>query len=215
MSQLVVCRDSQGVILAADSKAVIKGLGGEVTHLEVDRLLELSRHAAIAAGGAADGADMVGSLKEFVQQEGLVDVQEIYQAALPFLATEYEKFMRKQCDSHLLDPVHHVYFILGGYTEQSPQHPHRLYLLWAKRKLPRLDGDEIPFAYTAPRLMGVEYRLNKLCQENRPLEEILPEVRRGMAEQAGKNEEVGPPFKLMFITGEGVRDVSSSRDEPH
>jgi hypothetical protein len=63
--------------------------------------------------------------------------------------------------------------------------------------------------------MGVEYRLNKLCQENRPLEEILPEVRRGMAEQAGKNEEVGPPFKLMFITGEGVRDVSSSRDEPH
>lgn len=207
MSQLMVCQNSQGIILATDSKAVALGLGGEIKHQEVNRMLQLSDHTAIVTGGAAEGTDMLAGLKDFLAGEGIDDVQDVFEAALPFLASEYEGFMRKHCNVHPLDPIHHVYFVLGGCTKRDPQRPFRLYLMWTKRKLPKLDGDEISVAYTAPRLMGLEYTLNRLCQENEPLEEILPVVKKGMEERAKKDEEVGPPFKFAFVTVEGFRVV--------
>ena len=70
-----------------------------------------------------------------------------------------------------------------------------------------LDGDEISVAYTAPRLMGLEYKLNKLCLENRPLKEIFSQVRAAMNERAKKDDEVGPPFKFAFITRAGFEEV--------
>ena len=39
---------------------------------------------------------MCQSLREFIQQEGLHTIEEGYGAALPFLATEYERFMRNR-----------------------------------------------------------------------------------------------------------------------
>jgi len=207
MSQLIVCQNAHGIILATDSKAVAMGLGGEVGHMEVNRMLQLSEHTAIVTGGAEEGAEMLRGLKDFLLGEGLDDVQEVYEATLPFLASEYEQFMQRQCDLHPLDPIHQVYFVLGGCTNQTSLHDFRLYLLWTKRKLPMLDGDEISVAYTAPRLMGLEYKLNKLCLENRPLEEILSQVRAGMNERAKKDDEVGPPFKFAFISRAGFEEV--------
>ena len=206
MSQLVVCQNSHGIILVTDSKAVAVGPGGAITHLKVDRMLQLSDHTAILTGGAAEGTDMIGSLKNFLEEEGLDDVQDVYQAALPFLATEFERFMRKQCEVIPLDPIHHLYFILGGLTGRDPNRPFRLYLLWTKRKLPRLDGDEISVAYTAPRLMGLEYTLNRLCQADAPLEGILSRVKEAMEERAERDDEVGPPFRFAFITRAGFAD---------
>jgi hypothetical protein len=146
-------------------------------------------------------------LRKFITEEGLNEIQEVYSAALPFLASEFEKFMRKECEIIPIDPIHHVYFILAGYTTKDPNRPFRLYLLWTKKKLPQLDGDEISFSYTAPRIMGLEYRLNRLCQENKPLDQILPEIKKGMEKMAKTQEEVGPPFSYAFITQEGFRVV--------
>ena len=207
MSQLIVCQNSGGIILATDSKAVALGLGGKIKHQEVDRMLQLSHHTAMVTGGAAEGVDMLAGLKDFLEGEGIDDVQDVFEAALPFLASEYEGFMRKHCDVNPLDPIHHVYFVLGGRTERDSQRPFRLYLMWTKRKLPKLDGDEIAVAYTAPRLMGLEYTLNRLCQENKPLEEILPVVKKGMEERAKKDEEVAPPYKFAFVTADGFTRV--------
>jgi hypothetical protein len=207
MSQLIVCQNSHGIIFASDSTALSIDLSGKATHMTVDRMLQLSAHTAILTGGAAEGLDMITELKNFVQEEGLDDVQDVYEAALPFLATRFETFMRKLCEVIPLDPIHHLYFILGGYTARDPERPFRLYLLWTKKKLPQLDGDEIPRVYSAPRLMGLEYKLNRLCQENTPLEHVLPEVKKAMEGRAGEDEEVGPPFGFAFITEEGFREV--------
>jgi len=207
MSQLIVCQNSQGIIIAADSKAVAMDISGKVVHLTVNRMLQIGPHAAILTGGAAEGMDMIKDLKSFVEEDNTEDVQEAYEAALPFLATQFEAFMRKMCEVTPLDPIHQVYFILGGYTDKDPDRPFRLYLLWTKRKLPQLDGDEISLAYSAPRLMGLEYKLSKLCQKNTPLEEILPEIRRGMEDRARKDDEVGPPFRYAVITRDGFREV--------
>jgi len=203
MSQLIACQNTHGIVLAADGKAVDFDLSGKIIELTVDRLVHLCQHAAILTGGAADGAEMCHALRNFLKEEKLDDIQDVYGASLPFLSTEFERFMRKRCEILPVDPIHHVYFVLGGYTAKDPQRPFRLYLLWTKKKLPQLDADEISFAYTAPRIMGLEYRLNQLCKEDAPLDQILSEVKKGMEKVAKTQEEIGPPFSYAFITKEG------------
>ena len=207
MSQLIVCQNVNGIVLAADGKAVDFDPGGKMIQLKVDRLVQISQHTAILTGGAADGVEMCHSLRNFLKEERLDDIQEVYGASLPFLSTEFERFMRKRFEILPVDPIHHVYFVLAGYADKDPQHPFHLHLLWTKKKLPQLDGDEISVAYTAPRIMGLEYKLNQLCRENAPLDHILPEIKKGMEKLEKTQEEIGPPFSYAFITKSGFLKV--------
>jgi 20S proteasome alpha/beta subunit len=207
MSQLIACQNAHGIVLATDGKAVDFDPHGKMIDLKVDRLAQMTQHTAILTGGAADGVEMCHALRNFLKEERLNDIQEVYGASLPFLSTEFERFMRKRCEVLPVDPIHHVYFILAGYTDKAPERPFRLHLLWTKKKLPQLDGDEISFAYTAPRIIGLEYKLNQLCKENAPLDRILPEIKKSMEKLSKTQEEIGPPFSYAFITKEGFRRV--------
>lgn len=208
MSQLIVCQNSHGVLMAADSQAPGVEPGGEVRQTTVKRVVELSSHAVILAGGAADGVEMSRALKQFVSEEAISDVQDIFDAARPFLATEFERVMRRKCEVLPVDPVHQVHFILGGYTARDARRPYRLYLFWTKHKLQRLAGDELGVAYAVPRLVGLEYRLERSCHGDVPLEDVLPEVRASMEEQGAENREIGPPFSYTLVTAEGVRHLT-------
>lgn len=107
MSQVICCRNSNGIVLAGDSKNAFFDANGELNYLEVERLVQIGEHTAILAGGAAEGTEICHALKRFVRDEGLDDVQDVYAAGLPFLASEYEKFMRRECETIPIDPVHH------------------------------------------------------------------------------------------------------------
>jgi hypothetical protein len=205
MSQLVVCRNKNGIVLAADSKALEFIPPEKIVEVEITRLLQLDKQAAILTGGAVEGYQMCKKLKSFIEDENLSDVDEIYNAALPFLGSEYEMFMRKECEVVPLDPLHHVHFILAGRSARDPENPYRLYLLWTKKKLPQLDGDDIGLAYTVPRRIGLEYKLNQLCKDDFPLEEILATIRETMEQLGQKEEEVGPPYTYAFISEEGFK----------
>ena len=207
MSQLVVCQSDDGMVLAADGRAVDFDPDGKLLHLKVDRLVQLNQWTAILTGGAAEGVQMSLALKSFLKEESLTDIQEVYEAALPFLGTEFERFMRKRCEVLPVDPVHHVHFILAGYTDRDPQRPFRSYLLWTKKKLPQLDGDEISFAYAVPRIMGLEYTLNRLIREKAPLDRLLSETRSHVEHLAKIQDEVGPPFSYAFITERGFQKI--------
>jgi 20S proteasome alpha/beta subunit len=205
MSQLIACKNRQGIILAADSRAVAVDGTGKIVNLQIERLHPLTSHSAILTGGAAAGENMCRALKDFVANENLNDIDEVYGAALPFLASEYERFMRRSCEFQPLDPIHQVNFILAGYTGKDLEHPFRMYLLWTKKMIPRLDGDELGEAFSVPRLMRLEYRLNQLCQADEDLEEVLPQVRQAMEKQALSQDEVAEPFAYAVITKEGFR----------
>ena len=205
MSQLVACRNAHGIVLAADSLVLDLDAKGTMVKGQTERFLPLGNHAAILAGGAPEGAAISRSLKRFIAEEALDNVEEIYRAALPFLASEYEVFMRKKCQVLPVDPLHHVHFILAGISSRDSAQPYRMYLLWTKKSLPQLDGDEIGLAYTVPRRMGLEYTLGQLCKENKPLDDILPLVRKHMEKLGQEQDEVGPPFTYAAITSEGVR----------
>jgi hypothetical protein len=203
MSQLVVWKNGNGAVLGTDSKAIHFGPSGDQEEVVLERLVELSDHAVILAGGAAEAVNMCQSLQKFVKEERLVDADEIYRAALPFLSSEYERFMRKTCEVLPLDPIHYVYFILGGYASRDGEDPFRLYFLWARKKLPQLDGEEITTAYTVPRRIGLELTLNELSKSNAAIGEALKVVQEGMG-KLEQLDEVGPPFHFATVNGGGV-----------
>jgi hypothetical protein len=207
MSQLVACRNAHGIVLATDSVALDLDAKGAMVVVKTERFLPLGDRAAILTGGAPEGAEMCRTLKRFIADEALRDVEDIYRASLPFLASEYELFMRKKCEVLPVDPLHHVHFILAGVSSQGSSQPYRMYLLWTKKSLPQLDGDEIGLAYTVPRRIGLEYTLGQLSKGNTPLDEILLMVRKHMEKLGQEQDEVGPPFTYAAITSEGVRVV--------
>jgi hypothetical protein len=204
MSQLIAFKNQSGILLAADSRAPRFTLDGEVEWREGERFQALGKGAAILAGGAPEGAKMIADLAELVESESVTGVEEIYNLALPFLTSAYTEFMRKECEFVPLDPLHHVFFILGGRTGGEAADPFRTYLIWIRRKLPQLDADEIESAFTTPRLIGLEARLARLSRENADLDAVLPDIRGAMEVQAERNEEIAPPFVYARITREGL-----------
>ena len=200
MSQIVVTQNIHGIILAAENRALQLDESGKEISLQVNRLLPLTSHCALLTAGAAEGTEMGNALKSFIQGEGLNDVEEVYGASLAFLSTEYDRFMRKKCELLPIDPIHQVSFILAGKTAKDQAMPFRLYFLWTKKKIPRLDGDEISHAFSLPRRMGLEFQLNKMCKENASLKEILKKVMEGLRRLKAQGE-VGSSFSFAMITG--------------
>jgi hypothetical protein len=207
MSQIVAVKNGHGIVLAADGIAVDFDPGGEMLELKVGRLIELTPRTAVLTGGAAEGEKMCRNLKDFVQEEGLEGIDEVYGAALPFLATEYERFMRKHCETLPLDPIHHVHFILAGHTEKDPSNPYQLHLIWTKKKLPQLDGEEIASAFAIPRQLRLEYKLNRFHKEDAPLDQMISEISESLERLGETQEEIGGPFSYATITSRGFERV--------
>jgi hypothetical protein len=207
MSQIVVAQNIHGIVLAAENRALQLDENGKEISLQVNRLLPLTTHCALLTAGAAEGTEMGNALKSFIQGERLNDVEELYGASLAFLSTEYERFMRKKCEVLPVDPIHQVSFVLAGKTAKDQAMPFRLYFLWTKKKLPQLDGDEISFAFSLPRRMGLEFQLNRMCRENAPLKEILEKVKEGMERLKGQGE-VGSSLSYAMITEEGYQSLN-------
>ncbi len=209
MPQIIVAQNRNGIVLAAENQALHLDAEGNEASFPANRLLPLTSHCALMTAGAADGVKMGHALKRFVQEESLSDVQDLHGAALAFLSTEYERFMRKVCELMPIDPIHQISFILAGKTTKDLTMPFRTYYLWTKKKLPQLDSEEISFAFCLPRRMGLEYQLNKICREQTPLHQILAKVKEGL-DRLKQLGEVNADVSCAFITHEGYQDVSPS-----
>jgi len=206
MPQLIVTQSAEGIVLAAENRAIQINEKGEEISLRVNCLIQLSPQAALLVAGAPEGIDMGHTLKKFIQDEGVQDIQDLYPAALAFLSTEYERFMRKKCEILPIDPIHHVSFILAGKTDRDPGGSFRLYFLWNKKKLPQLDGDEITHAFSLPRRMGLEYQLNQMAKEKVPLKKIAETMKEGI-QKLNKQEEIQAPVSWALITSKGYQPL--------
>ncbi len=210
MSQIIACVTREGIVLGVDAKAVDVDAQGNVIHSTVEWLHPLGTRAAVAAGGAPEGAEMARLLSRFIMEEKLQDISEIYPAALSFLASQFNEFLRKMCRVVPVDPMHQVHFILAGVSAQDPDDPFKLYLVWTKKKQPQLDGEEIRHAFTVPRRMALEYRLSQMAQRGATVQEVLQEVRSAMESLTWYKEEVGPPYRFAVLSKEGFQEVPSA-----
>ncbi len=203
MSQMIACRSQKGIVLGADAHSVEVDHQGNLHELQIERLFQLNAHAVLMVGGGSAGASMGTSLKSFMAQEQLNTIEDVYAAALPFLATEYETFMQHHCNQLPIDPIHHIYFILAGHSPRNTQNPFQMYLIWTKRHLPLLDGDAILSAYAVPRLIQLEVQLNRMSRENRELEEIQAVIQAQM-QQSARMQNRQPNTAYALITARRV-----------
>lgn len=210
MSQIIAGQTKEGIVLAVDAKAVDVDMQGNIVHTTVDRLYPLGPRAAVAAGGAPEGAEMARLLSRFIAEEKLEEIEDIYPAALSFLSSQFNDFARKICRVVPVDPVHQIHFILAGVSLQDQENPYKLYLVWTKKKQPQLDGEEIRYAFTVPRRMALEYRLSQMAQRGATVDEMLQELRAAMESLTWYKEEVGPPYRFAVLGKEGFREVPSS-----
>ena len=207
MSQIVVAKNIHGIISVSENRVTGLDEEGREVSFQMNRLIPIGSDCALLTSGAADGNGMGHAFKQFIEGEGLKDVEDIYRAAIPFLSTEYERFMTKKCELLPIDPIHQVSFVLAGKTERDQGLPYRLYFIWTKKKLPWLDGDEISHAFCLPRRMGLEFQLNKMCKENASLKEILRKVAEGM-KRLNKQGEIGSSFSFALINATGYHSLN-------
>jgi hypothetical protein len=205
MSQIVVCRNRHGIVLAADSGSIEVGPGGQLCTQPMQRLHWLTAFTALLAGGGKACEKIAMALKAFIARENLKYLDEVYLAALPFLASEYESFMRSECAQLPVDPIHHTYFVLAGFTASDQSFG--AHLIWNKKRRPLLDSDTITSAYAVPRRLGLEARLNRLAADGQSAEELLSALRLGLERHGPSEGDLVRPLVFAIINREGVREM--------
>ncbi len=204
MSQIIACRSPMGIVLGADAHSIEIDDQGALHELQVQRLYQLTPHAVLMVGGGAAGATMGASLQSFMAPDRFGSIEDVYTAALPYLAGEYETYMQRHCRQLPIDPIHHIYFVLAGHSPHNTADPYQAYLIWTKRHLPFLDGDTILSAYAVPRLIQVEAQLNRMSQESHSLDEIRTVIQSQIRTGAQlDNRQANVAYAL--ITTDGVR----------
>ena len=204
MSQMIACRSQNGIVLGAEAHALDIDDQGRIKESPTHRLFQLNAQSVLMVGGGSECAAMGASLQSFMAREGLEAIEDVYAAALPYLASEYEAYMQRHCERLPIDPIHHIYFILAGHSPHNSEDPFQVYLIWTKRHLPLLDGDAILSAYAVPRLIQLEVQLNRMCQANESLDAIFAAIQTQLHQNPlRKNKQQNADYAV--ITTEGIQ----------
>lgn len=206
MSQLIACATPEGVVLASDSRAETFATSGEEQFVQVERFIPLTSHAVLASGGALEAQDLARQFADFVKDEQLKDFDAIVQAAVPFFSGKVDEFLRKACEKLPLNPVINMYMLLAGYNPQKTDSPGRLFIIWDRIQPPKIESTEGTHIFTLPRRMGLEYRLNQLVAGLAPLADVVEEAKAAMEKLASQDQYVGPPFRYLTISQEGIKE---------
>ena len=207
MGQLIACTAAGGILIAADSKTVSFGPDGQEQHLTLNRLVPLGSHVVLASAGALEAHGLCRDFADFARGDGLTDPDALIEAAIPYFTGRSDEILRKMCEKLPLDPVINMYLVVAGYSLKDAAHPGRLFVIWDRPKPPKIEYNRATPIFTLPRRLGLEYRLNQLLQQNAPLSRVVEVARVGMENLAGQDEYLGPPYRFLTITAQGVQEV--------
>lgn len=207
MGQLIACATVDGILVASDSRAETFSPTGEEQFVTVDRIIPLTSHAVIASAGALEAQDLARDFADFAKGEKLTDIDALIEAAVPFFIGKVDDFLRKACEKLPLNPVSNMYLLVAGLSLETPDHPHRLLVIWDRIKPPKIESNQVTHIFTVPRRMGLEFQLNQLVAQMAPLSQVTDLVKAFMEKLAARDEYVAPPFKYRIITREGVMQV--------
>ncbi len=192
-----------GLIIVTDGRAIGWNPDGSVVNVQVDRTIPVGKYTVIAAGGAPDAVDMAKKGADFIKEEGIEKIDEIFPSLIAFLAGEYNVFMRKKCEFVPIDPTHYIHFLLAGYD--ASEDIFKMFMIWNKKKLPTLDGEPIGPFFSVPRIIGMEIRLTQMIKEGAGVRELKEEIQKRIASIEQISEDIGPPWKYTLIDREGIK----------
>jgi 20S proteasome alpha/beta subunit len=204
MGQLIACATADGVVVATDSRATMFEPGGEERYITLNRILPVTSHAVLASAGNWQAQDICNDFVSFAKAEGITDIKDLIDAAIPFFTSRYDEVMRIMCQTVPPDPIVNMYLLLAGYSTKTPDHPSQLFIIWDRPKPPKIEYNQVTEVFTLPRRMGLEFRLNQLVKSKAPVDSILNLARNGMEALANQDEDIGGPFRYVTITAKGI-----------
>jgi hypothetical protein len=207
MGQLIACAAAEGVLVASDSRAVFFEPFGEERMISVDRVIPVTSHAVLASAGNWEAADICKDFATFAKSEGLTDMDALIEAAIPFFTSRYDEVLRKMCEKVPPDPIINMYLLLAGYSKATPDHPGHLFVIWDRPQPPKIEYNRVTDIFTLPRRMGLEFKLNELVKKKAPLAQIVDAAKAGMEKQAAQDQTIGPPYRYVTITAQGIKGL--------
>ena len=204
MGQLIACAAAEGVLVASDSRAVLFEPFGDERIITIDRLIPLTSHAVLASAGNWEAADISREFTGFVKTEGLTDMDELIDAAIPFFTSRYDEILRKMCEKIPPDPIVNMYLLLAGYSQKTPEHPGHLFVIWDRPQPPKIEYNRVTDVFTLPRRIGLEFKLSDLVKKKAPLAQVVDAGKAGMEKLEAQDQTIGPPYHYVTITAQGI-----------
>ncbi|MDD3581764.1 MAG: hypothetical protein PHW74_12170 [Desulfobacca sp.] len=203
MTQALVGFNEYGIILATDSRATRFAEDGQSHYSTIEKLFPLGTHAAVLSGGSGVSVPLSLALRHEVEQRGLVEIQDIVEFAVPFLSRAYGRYLEQHGPE--LEDLRRIYFILAGYSPNTPPPGYQAVLLASENNALPLERIPIQPLVVMPRHLGMEIRLLKALQQGTPLAELLTLSCEFLEKMAAAQAEVAPPFYFATITPAGYQ----------
>ncbi len=204
MGQLIACATAEGVLVASDSRAIFFEPFGEERFISVDRVIPVTSHAVLASAGNWEAAGICKDFATFAKDEGLTEMDDLINAAIPFFTSRYDEILRKMCEKIPPDPIVNMYLLLAGYSPKTPDRPGHLFIIWDRPQPPKIEYNRVADVFTLPRRLGLEFKLNELVKKKAPLAQVVDAAKAGMEKLAPQDETIGPPYHYVTITAQGI-----------
>jgi hypothetical protein len=204
MGQLIACAAAEGVLVASDSRAVFFEPFGEERFISVDRVIPVTSHAVLASAGNWEAADICKDFATFAKSEGLTEMDDLINAAIPFFTSRYDEILRKMCEKVPPDPIVNMYLLLAGYSKKTPEYPGHLFIIWDRPQPPKIEYNRVTDVFTLPRRMGLEFKLNELVKKKAPLAQVVDTAKAGLEKLAAQDQTIAPPYHYVTITAQGI-----------
>ncbi len=207
MTQILLYRSENGVILATDSRAVVFDSESQdsTNLLEVQKLFPLGSNAVAVTGGAGFGVLLCQKLQRFIGQAGLADYDEIIEAAPDFLRQETESFRKTKSSTLIRSDLDRVYIVIAGYDPEGGDHPFRVDFFASENEANPMHSVEIPNILAIPRQLSLECRMANMPPSENALDEAESLFESFLLRLAEVDDEVGPPFHFVRIASNGLR----------
>ncbi len=208
MTQILVHRAAQGIVLATDSRAVAFSdtCDDESEHFTVSKVFHPLPNVVLVTGGAGHGQWLCENLAAYLVEQGLNDAVHAAEVALPLLGALL-KTMRKQRLACIdLPHLERFYVVVAGIHHSEDNPPSVDVRLFASEDASDpLHAVQVDRVVTIPRQLTLEYRLTRKDNEELSLDAVEVLFERFLANAAQAYEDVGPPFHFIRIQPTGIQ----------
>jgi hypothetical protein len=216
MTQEILYRAPQGIVLASDSLVVQVGEDGQRQHYAVQKLFPLGKWAALVTAGAYIGIQISRAFSAIAHDEGLVDLDRLLPAAQSFFEQAYERFIHENQPWFETHPLAYrsLYVLLAGRGHDHEGGWQAHLLSSEEHRLP-FEHVSIGETLTIPRRLGLEGQLMARLKRGNSLEEAAAFCDTALQVLAERDpEQVGAPFHVAILDQRGFRWWLPLQGEP-
>ena len=204
MTQILSGICSEGIMVATDSMATTFDGNGKERQFTIDKLFSIGSHAFVVSGGMGISVELSRRFKQYAEKRQLVGIEKIIGAAGAYLSDQFRQVMGGIGQSKGMEgQLDRIYFLVGGYSFRSQEDPYQLALWGSEEVHVPLQRIKIGKSIAIPRTLAGETRLFRMCQENKPLRDLINFAREFLQKQAQTNPQIGPPFWFGTVTASG------------